>query len=221
MIDRIPEPELMDDAEQARAYALADFEAPHNQFVELFREHFPDEALDGVVLDLGCGTGDITKRFARAFPACQLHGLDGAEAMLSFARQMIADERLQERVCLICSTLPTERLPRERYDVVICNSLLHHLTEPQVLWQSIKQFARPGAAVFVMDLKRVESKEQAAQMVQQYSVDEPEVLKQDFYNSLLAAFTPDEVRQQLAEAGLGHLNVEEVSDRHLVVSGHR
>ncbi|HEX6174620.1 MAG TPA: SAM-dependent methyltransferase, partial [Candidatus Binatia bacterium] len=62
-MERIPEPELMDEDEQARAYALADFAEPHNHFVELFRECFPDEAITGHVLDLGCGPADVTLRF--------------------------------------------------------------------------------------------------------------------------------------------------------------
>ena len=36
-MDRMLEPELMDDADQARAYAEADFEEPNRMFVELFR----------------------------------------------------------------------------------------------------------------------------------------------------------------------------------------
>lgn len=219
MIERTPEPELMDDFEQARAYAMADFEEPHNQFVELFRQAFPDEAVEGVVLDLGCGTGDVTKRFAYAFPVCRIHALDGAEQMLMFARQAVDFERLHERIRLFKRTLPTEKLPKEKYGVVISNSLLHHLSDPQVLWQGIRQFAAENAAVFVMDLMRPDSREQAAQMVRQYSASEPEVLQRDFYNSLLAAFTPDEVRAQLAEAGLSQLEVKVVTDRHMVISG--
>jgi len=218
-MQRIPEPELMDDFEQARAYALADFEEPHGQFIALFKQHFPDQAVDGVVLDLGCGTGDITKRFAYAFPRCRIHALDGAEQMLMFARQSVDFEMLHERVRLFKRMLPTDKLPKEQYDVVISNSLLHHLADPQVLWQSIKQFAKPGGAVFVMDLMRSDSIEQAEAMVKQYAANEPAVLQKDFLNSLLAAYTPDEVRAQLSEAGLEHLMVEVVSDRHLIVSG--
>ena len=44
-------------------------------------------------------------------------------------------------------------------------------------------------------------------------------LRRDFRNSLYAAFTPDEVRQQLGFAGLQGLQVGYVSDRHLAVSG--
>jgi len=221
MMERTPEPELMDDFEQARAYALADFEEPHNQFIELFRQTFPDESVEGVVLDLGCGTGDITRRFAYAFPHSRIHAVDGAEQMLMFARQTVDFEMLHERVRLFKRTLPTGKLPKEQYGVVISNSLLHHLADPQVLWSSIKQFAQPGAAVFVMDLMRPESTEVAARMVRTYSANEPEVLQRDFYNSLLAAYTPGEIRTQLEKAGLEHLDIKVVSDRHLIVCGRR
>lgn len=66
-IERIPEPELMDDPEQARAYAGADFSEPHQAFVERFTQCFPRHR-PRRVLDLGCGAADITIRFARAIP---------------------------------------------------------------------------------------------------------------------------------------------------------
>ena len=51
---RIPEPELMDEVEQARAYAAADFSEPHQAFVKHFRQRFADYD-PKQVLDLGCG----------------------------------------------------------------------------------------------------------------------------------------------------------------------
>jgi hypothetical protein len=41
-MQRIPEPELMDEAEQARAYALADFAEPNERFVACFEATFPE-----------------------------------------------------------------------------------------------------------------------------------------------------------------------------------
>jgi hypothetical protein len=55
-------------------------------------------------------------------------------------------------------------------------------------------------------------------MVKEGAGSEHPILQQDFYNSLLAAFTPDEVRAQLAEAGL-RLTVALAGDRHLLVKG--
>jgi hypothetical protein len=45
------------------------------------------------------------------------------------------------------------------------------------------------------------------------------VLRRDFRNSLAAAFTLEEIRQQIENAGLAHLAVRAVSNRHLAVSG--
>ena len=45
------------------------------------------------------------------------------------------------------------------------------------------------------------------------------MLRHDFYASLCAAFTPEEVRQQLEDAGLAALDVNVISDRHLTITG--
>ena len=47
----------------------------------------------------------------------------------------------------------------------------------------------------------------------------PEVLQRDYRASLHAAFTTAEVKAQLADAGLAQLQVLEVEDRYLEVSG--
>lgn len=224
MLPRTPEPELMDDEAQARAYAEADFEAPHNLFVQLFTERFAGLAVDGTVLDLGCGPADVTIRFARAYPDCRVHGVDGAQAMLKHGCAALARQGLKSRVRLIHAYLPAAALPgavltERRYDAVISNSLLHHLAEPGVLWRTVKAAARPGAAVFVMDLMRPDSAAGVDTLVHTYAAEEPEVLRRDFRNSLLAAYKPGEVRAQLVAAGLESLSVEAVSDRHLLVHG--
>ena len=219
---RIPEPELMEDREQAEAYARGDFEDAHKRFVAGFRENLGNPSITGYVLDLGCGPADIAFRFARAYADCTVHGVDGSRAMLQCGLDLLADESdLQGRVELIHGLLPGAVLPRTTYDVVISNSLLHHLHEPSVLWEAVGTYAAPGAPVFIMDLKRPASVEEARELVKLYSEDEPEVLKQDFYNSLLAAFTPEEIKGQLEESGLDHLVVRVISDRHLVISGLR
>ncbi len=217
---RITEPELMLDPEQALAYAQADFEEPHNNFIRLFRERFP-EPVSGHVLDLGCGPGDIAVRFARAFPETQVDGVDGAAAMLEAGRELVAASGVAHRLNLVQACLPQERAPKETYPTIISNSLLHHLHEPRVMWQAVKDHAVAGTKIFVMDLMRPASEAEAARMVALYAEGEPEVLRRDFYNSLLAAFTLEEVKSQLAEAALSELTVEAVSDRHFIVYGIR
>jgi cyclopropane fatty-acyl-phospholipid synthase-like methyltransferase len=218
-MERIREPELMNEPEQAYAYATADFEQPHSWFIEYFRECFKDSKVDGRVLDLGCGPGDITIRFARAFPGCLVDGVDGAEAMLRHGHDAVRRAGFEHRVRLIHGLLPQAVLPVAKYDAVISNSLLHHLANPMVMWDAIKKYTKPGAPVFVMDLMRPDSRAEAASLMEQYSGGEPDVLKKDFFNSLLAAYRVEEVQQQLRSTGVQTLRVMPVSDRHLVIHG--
>lgn len=216
-MERLPEPELMDDPVQARAYAQADFSEPHEAFVRHFQGRFPGHA-PVRVLDLGCGPADVTARFARAYPQAKVLGVDGAETMIALGREALARAGLAQRVSLLAARLPGAALPAHGFDTVISNSLLHHLPDPAVLWEAVRAHAVPGAAVFVMDLARPASREQAQALVDRYAGAEPEVLRRDFHNSLLAAFTAEEIRVQLARAGLAFA-VERLSDRHVAVYG--
>ena len=171
-------------------------------------------------LDLGCGPADIPIRFLRAYPQALCDALDGSAAMLGHARAAL--DRLPgvaARCRLLCHNLPCGDLPLAHYDLVLSNSLLHHLHDPQILWRTVRETAKPGALVLVMDLMRPASAAWAEALVATYAADAPEVLRDDFRNSLFAAFEPAEVRAQLVEAGLEYLEVAVVSDRHLVVSG--
>jgi trans-aconitate methyltransferase len=218
-MQRIVEPELMDEAEQARAYAQADFSEPNQRFVDLLAQLWPGHAR-GRVADLGCGPGDIALRVAARWPQAQVDALDGSAAMLACAVAAAAREPLAAaRVRFVQGLLPGTGLPPASYDLLISNSLLHHLHDPAVLWQELRRLGRPGAGVLVMDLRRPADEAAAAAIVATYAGDEPEVLRRDFHASLCAAFTPQEVRAQLAAAGLAALEVRTVSDRHLVVHG--
>lgn len=216
-MQRTPEPELMNDPDQALAYARADFEQPHNQFIAEFRRVLPD-VRPCKVLDLGCGPGDICRRFALAFPDCRILGVDGAAAMIEIGRGDIAPAGLSQRVTLQQGHLPAVDLASD-FDTTLSNSLLHHLRDPGVLWQAVRAHTAPGGAVFVMDLMRPPDDDVARELVDVYAVGEPEVLRLDFYHSLHAAYTPEEVSDQLREADLGRLSIEVISDRHWIVHG--
>jgi ubiquinone/menaquinone biosynthesis C-methylase UbiE len=207
------------DPQQAAAYARADFAIPHQQIADRFVETFPNLILTGTLLDLGCGPADLLIRIARHRPQANFHGIDGSAVMLAEAATAIADAGLSHQITLFEQQLPAISLPHSDYPAIISNSLLHHLHDPGVLWQTIEQAAAPGAAIYVTDLRRPASTNIARALVETYSGYEPALLKHDFYHSLLAAFTVAKVEQQLAEAGLDYLQVTETSDRHLQISG--
>lgn len=216
-MERILEPELMDDPAQAEAYAATDFSAENQGFVERFKEYFP-EFSQGTVLDLGCGPADIPIRFALRYPTCQVLGIDASVPMIQLGEQAVKQAGLADRITLRCERY--EEVAGARIvDAVISNSLLHHLPNPLQFWQKLRQLVRPGAPVLVMDLLRPESPEAAQAIVDRYAAGAPDILRRDFYNSLLAAFTEDEVTTQLARMNLTRLLLDVPDDRHWVVGG--
>jgi len=219
-MNRIPEPELMLDRDQVRAYASADFEDPHSHFVTLLQEKLPDLSTHGRALDLGCGSGDIALRFARAYPAWSVDAVDGSPAMLDCARRAAAESGLTSRVRFSERVLPANSLPAKDCDLVFSNSLLHHLADPATLWSSVRGCSHPRSAVFIMDLLRPTTQREARALVECYAQGEPDVLRTDFYNSLLAAYRPREVLAFLEGSDLAHLELDVVSDRHWVVWGY-
>jgi len=209
----------MDNTAQARAYAGADFCEAHQAFVDAFRARFPHFA-GGRVIDLGCGPADVTLRFARAYPGVEVMGVDGAAPMLEWGRRAIAATGLAGRVRLEKIRLPSAALTAV-FDAVISNSLLHHLADPAILWRTIRQVGRPGAPVLVMDLMRPADVAGAKALTARYVGGAPDVLRQDFFHSLRAAYRLDEVRVQLDAAGLSGFSAAAVSDRHWLAWGVR
>ena len=197
---RVPEPELMVDDDQAVAYAEADFAESHQAAVTRFTEAFPGFA-PRQLLDLACGPADVTVRFARALPEATIVGVEGSPAMLALGVQRLAREQLATRVTLVHQVLPDDGLwTLGSFDAVVSTNALHHFHDPAVLWDAMRAAAAPGARLFVQDLTRPASVEDARALVDRYAPGEPEVLRRDFLLSLCAAFTPDEVRARSSTA---------------------
>ncbi len=216
-MDRVLERELMDDPAQVLAYAAADFAQENQGFVDRFCEYFPDFT-GGHVFDLGCGPGDISIRFSRAVPGCQITGIDASAPMVKVAEETVRQAGLSERISFQCERFQ-DLAGASVADAIISNSLLHHVPNPLQFWHKVRRAVKPGSPVLVMDLLRPDSPLAAQAIVDRYAAGAPAILRKDFYNSLLAAFTEDEVGTQLAQMNLTRLLIEVVDDRHWVVGG--
>ena len=268
-MQRVCEPELMDDASQARAYAEADFSVSDaaftNRILELLSERQRGEAAahgrraDAVgpaagsvagsgagsltsngdaavitsqeatpltlrILDLGCGPGNISFRLARACPHATVLGLDGSEPMLAIAMERLrAEPALEGRLSFRSGRLPLAPAELEAlgggFDLLVSNSLLHHLADPQALWGALAGLAAPGAWLVLRDLRRPDSPAAVAELVERHAASASPQLQHDFEASLRAAFRLEEVGEQLRVGGLSALRLAERDDRYLDVWG--
>lgn len=228
-MQRIPEPELMDEPEQARAYAEADFSCTDQAFVASIQAQLDASSLDPQrVVDLGCGPGNISFPLAEALPSRPLLAIDGSAAMLAPAlRRQQAEPGRFPLLRFLQACLPLEAdvltaLPpafQPPFQLLVSNSLLHHLHHPEVLWAAVHQLSAPGSLVVLRDLRRPDSLAALEALVDRHVSGAPAVLQRDYRASLQAAFRPEEVEAQLRQAGLSGLQVREVEDRYLDVTG--
>ena len=223
LMQRIPEPELMDEVGQVLAYAQADFTASDAAMVERLAQLCGEDPGTALV-DLGCGPGNISLLLADRWPAAKVLGLDGAPRMLAVARERLAGASpdLAARLRFKQALLPLAAAGEleARFSAVLSNSLLHHLHDPAALWQTVAQLGAPGAFVYVQDLRRPDNGEAVEGLVAAEMASAPEVLRRDYRASLHAAFTVVEVEQQLEQAGLAaQLQVAPRQERYLEVWG--
>jgi len=206
----------MADAEQSLAYANADFASSNQLFVDHLLVDNPQTLKD--VIDLGCGPCDVMLRLAEACPDIRITAVDGSAAMIELAAQAVRAANHEARIVVMQGYIPGLALREHDFDAILSKDLLHHLPDPMVLWREARRLGRQGAAVHVMDLIRPATQEDARNIVETVAPDEHPILKEDFYNSLCAAFTIEEVETQIRQAGLP-LRVTRVGDRHMLIKG--
>ena len=220
-MERTPEPELMDTPEQTSAYAAADFSEPNGLFCQHLKTALADQP-PAQLIDLGCGSGGLLAQMAHTLPEWTLIGVDAGPNMLGLAQATIDSDQLSDRVSLVQAHLPGDLgqlTALKPHAAIASNSLLHHLDDPMTLWHSAAELGQPGARVVVMDLQRPNSRDEVEALVDAHTQGANDVLKQDFLNSLCAAWRADEVMDQLATMGWRDWTLIRPSNRHWLVTG--
>jgi ubiquinone/menaquinone biosynthesis C-methylase UbiE len=161
-LKRVPEPELMDDDSEVEAYASAAaqayLEAIDRSFVGHIERLIAGAGLEsGRVLDLGCGPGQILILMKKRWPGMRIVGLDAGPAMIEKARQdaAAAGVDITYEVLRIGPAGET-KLPYGdgEFDIVTCNSVIHHLNDPVGAIDEMARVAKPDGAVLIRDLAR-------------------------------------------------------------------
>jgi len=80
--------------------------------------------------------------------------------------------------------------------------------------------SKPGAPVLMVDLLRPPDHDTALRVVNENAKDAPAVLQRDFMASLHAAYTVEEVTQQLRDANLTNFRIDRVDELHFVGWGY-
>lgn len=225
-LERILEPEVMDTAEEATDYDAMDHSEVNRVFVSdllaVVNEFGMRSVECGVeivaplldVLDLGTGTALIPIQLCKSFLGCRVMAADAAVSMLELARYNVEVNSLNERIEL--AHVDAKQLPfgDVMFDVVMSNSIVHHIPEPiQVLREAVR-VTKAGGLLFFRDLLRPSTQTELRNLVATYTGNENANSQRMFAESLHAALSLDEIRGLVVSLGFVAESVQQTTDRH-------
>jgi ubiquinone/menaquinone biosynthesis C-methylase UbiE len=211
----------MDTADEARDYDAMDHGDVNGRFVSDLLAFRPSV---GEVLDVGTGTARIPIELCARAPGARVVGIDLADHMLNVARENVARAALKGRITLEKRDAKSAGWPEGRFEVVLSNTILHHIPDPTDLLREMWRLTRRGGVVFLRDLARPRSAGEVRALVEKYggapaSAEPREVASHArqvalFEASLHAALTLEEIRERVHSLGLPRAAVTMTSDRH-------
>ncbi|WP_201750093.1 class I SAM-dependent methyltransferase [Tautonia marina] len=213
MLPRVLEPEVMDTPEEAHDYNAMNHAEVNARFVaDLLTVH--GRPASGDWLDVGTGTALIPITLCQQTSDCRILGTDLAEQMLLLGQQNVNDAGLGQRIRLDRVDAKAMPYPDQSFEVVLSNSIIHHIPNPLAVMSEMVRLVAPGGTLFVRDLARPNSRDELDHLVQVYAGQEPERARAMFRDSLHASLALDEVREMVASLGLPRDGVQMSSDRH-------
>lgn len=225
MLPRTPEPEVMEAMSEAIAYDRMDHSGVNRVFVDdlltAWDEFAPpstpecESEQEGFieVVDLGTGTAQIPIELCTQHSAIGVLAVDASANMLEVAMQNIDIAGFREQIRIACHDAG-ELSDLGTFDIVMSNSLVHHLHQPQRLFARLKSLASGKTLFFLRDLLRPQTSDEVEALVTQYAGEEEAEAQRMFRESLHAALTVDEVEELVVSAGFEAGNVKQTSDRH-------
>lgn len=207
------EPQVMDDAAEARTYDAMDHSAPNAAFVDRLIEL----GAAGYCLDIGTGNGLIPLAFCDRLTEAICVGVDLSQPMLDLAMRRRATSHVANRCTFMQADAKAMRFGDGDFDAVFSNTILHHLPEPKPFLAEAWRVLRPGGVLLIRDLFRPDTDEAVEALVAEHCAGEPDDARQLFRQSLKAALTPDELRALVDELGWSNVQVTVDSDRHVSI----
>jgi SAM-dependent methyltransferase len=102
--------------------------------------------LNGRVLDVGCGSGSMSRLIAGSFPQAEVVGVDLREQYLDFARARAREQDIRNLTFRHGDVFALP-FPDASFDVVWSKYLLQWLREPESALAEMKRVTKPGGFV--------------------------------------------------------------------------
>ena len=229
-MERTVEPELMEKVDQVNSYAKADFSQEENNLINQISYYLLKNEInlseEDLIVDLGCGPGNISEKLSIKWPRANVVGIDGSKEMIlkaeSKRKNSLKRGRLNNLRYIftdIKNLEPSKITKDKNISLLVSNSLIHHITYLEDFFNCIKRLSTNKTVNFHKDLRRPNNEKSALKLKEKCSNKYDDILTNDYYASLKASYTLKELRNFLLKDQLSSLEVFEEGDQYLIIYG--
>ena len=229
-MERVPEPELMEEKEQVISYDEADFSEGEVNLINQINHYLLGKNIflgeKDLIVDLGCGPGNISEKLAIKWPNTEVVGIDGSKEMIlraEYNKSISTNQKKLKNLRYVCSDIKDLKsnnfLLKKKISLLVSNSLIHHITNLEDFFNTIRSLSNNITVNFHKDLKRPLDAKSALKLKAKCSTEYNEILTNDYYASLRASYSFKELKNFTIENNLSSLDVFEDGDKYLILYG--
>ena len=229
-MERTVEPELMERKEQGISYATADFSEGENNLINQIDYYLIKNDINlnkrELIVDLGCGPGNISEKLSMKWPKALVIGIDGSKEMIRVAelnKTTSSNFGRLKNLSYICADIktlkPSDISQKKNISLLVSNSLIHHITYLDDFFNCLERLSSNQTINFHKDLKRPNDEKSALELKEKCAEKYNDILTNDYYASLRASYTSKELKNFIFKSELSSLEVFEEGDQYLVIYG--
>ena len=229
-MERTVEPELMETEDQVNSYDKADFSEGENNFINQINYYLINNNIDlhekELIVDLGCGPGNISEKLSIKWPKSMVVGIDGSKEMIRKAelnKKKSSNLNRLKNLHYICADIKKIKLSEisleQNISLLVSNSLIHHITYLDDFFDCLERLSNDLTVNFHKDLKRPNDEKSALELKEKCSEKYNHILTNDYYASLKASYTLKELKNFIFKNKFSSLEVFEEGDQYLIIYG--
>ena len=170
----------------------------------------------GIVLDVGTRAGLIALKIIWQNENLVAMGLDTAGTLVERARATATAWDLNERAVFQVGDPRSMRFKSGYFDLVVSDCSLHRFDNVVEVLREIGRVLKPKGAILIRDYSRPNRLKMIGK-IQQHTERLGDAMRSQVEQAIQSAYTPDEIRQAVKEAGLTDVRVEDSDPDYVII----